>query len=374
MPDPLAVSPQADPTETARLRRVDRVIGELRRGTPVVIHGHGRAVLAAAAETAAFDGLGTLRAVSAQAPELVVTARRAAHLGVAGDGEVVALGGPALAQADILALADPANPAPTDQVAALRARAGGPLATAALRATKFARLLPAALLAHLDTSDPAAWAHGRDLLGVAAADIASYRASVARSLGEVASARVPLAAAETTRIHAFRPADGGIEHLAIQIGEPAPDAPVLTRLHSECFTGDLLGSLRCDCGDQLRGAIDTIAEAGAGVLLYLAQEGRGIGLVNKLRAYRLQDCGADTLAANEALGFDADERIYEPAAAMLNALGFARIRLLTNNPDKVSALTRWGIEVAERVPHRFPENPHSADYIATKAKRFGHLY
>jgi GTP cyclohydrolase II len=148
---------------------------------------------------------------------------------------------------------------------------------------------------------------------------------------------------------------------------------VLTRLHSECFTGDLLGSLRCDCGDQLRGAIAEIARAGSGVLLYLAQEGRGIGLVNKLRAYQLQDAGFDTVDANEQLGFDADERVYLPAAEMLRQLGISRVRLLTNNPEKVAALTRCGIAVVERVPHIFPANDHNERYLRTKASRSGHL-
>ncbi len=175
-------------------------------------------------------------------------------------------------------------------------------------------------------------------------------------------------------IVAFRPSDGGVEHLAVIIGTPAPDQAVLARLHSECFTGDLLGSLRCDCGEQLRGAIAAIVEAGAGVLLYLAQEGRGIGLVNKLRSYQLQDRGADTLEANQQLGFDADERIYLPAAEMLRGLGFRRVRLMTDNPDKVAALTRCGIAVEERVAHAFPSNGHNEFYLATKARRFGHLF
>ncbi|MDJ0982732.1 MAG: GTP cyclohydrolase II, partial [Kiloniellales bacterium] len=158
------------------------------------------------------------------------------------------------------------------------------------------------------------------------------------------------------------------------IGTLAPDAPALVRLHSECLTGDLLGSLRCDCGDQLRGAIKTISEAGSGVLLYLAQEGRGIGLANKLRAYGLQDRGADTLEANEQLGFDPDERVFVPAASILRMLGIARIRLLTNNPEKERAMARLGIEVAERVPLVIPANPHNADYLDTKARRFGHQF
>ena len=160
----------------------------------------------------------------------------------------------------------------------------------------------------------------------------SYEETAARNLQQVAQARVPLEGAENARILAWRPSDGGKEHLAIVVGEIDPTEPVLIRLHSECFTGDLLGSLRCDCGVQLRGAIAEIAKQGSGVLLYLAQEGRGIGLVNKLRAYELQDDGFDTIDANEQLGFDADERIYAPAATMLARMGIKRVRLMTNNP------------------------------------------
>jgi GTP cyclohydrolase II len=183
---------------------------------------------------------------------------------------------------------------------------------------------------------------------------------------------VPLADAEDARIVAFRPRDGGGEHLAILIGRPADNLPPLVRLHSQCFTGDLLGSLRCDCGDQLRGAIREIAAGGGGVVLYLAQEGRDIGLVNKLRAYELQDRGLDTFDANEALGFDADERLFLPAAEMLRQLGIERIRLLTNNPDKMQALEAAGIAVIERVAHAFPANGHNERYLSAKA-RSGHL-
>ena len=245
---------------------------------------------------------------------------------------------------------------------------GGALAAVAL--AKLASLLPAALVLRAGTDDIAAAERRGDIALIDAAVVYKRDAATA-GLERVAEARVPLADAENARLIAFRPRDGGLEHLAILIGAPDPAAPVLVRLHSECFTGDLLASLRCDCGDQLRGGIAAIAQAGGGALLYLAQEGRGIGLVNKLRAYRLQDAGFDTLDANEQLGFDADERVYLPAAEMLRQLGFGSVRLLTNNPDKVAALERYGIRVAERVPHVFPSNGHNARYLLTKATRSG---
>ncbi|TAN59171.1 MAG: GTP cyclohydrolase II, partial [Rhodospirillales bacterium] len=248
-------------------------------------------------------------------------------------------------------------------------------AGAAIRLVKLARLLPAALMAPLSRDVQAeALARRNDLLTVRVSDVLAYPEAAARSMRPVAWARVPLESELETRIQAFRPADGGIEHLAILIGAPDPAGPVLVRLHSECFTGDLLGSLRCDCGDQLRGAIAEIAKAGGGLLLYLAQEGRGIGLVNKLRAYQLQDNGFDTLDANGQLGFEEDERVYLPAAEMLRQLGFTRVRLLTNNPQKMDSLARYGIEVTERVPHVFPSNGHNEFYLRTKADKGGHLF
>jgi GTP cyclohydrolase II len=198
--------------------------------------------------------------------------------------------------------------------------------------------------------------------------------NAANSLTQVSQARVPLENAEDAQVIAFRPRDGGIEHLAIIIGKVDPLKPVLVRLHSECFTGDLVGSLRCDCGSQLRGAIAEMSKAGSGILLYLAQEGRGIGLVNKLRAYQLQDSGFDTVDANLQLGFDADERNYLPAAQMLQMLGIHKVRLMTNNPAKVDSLQRCGIEVSERVPHSYPSNKHNDQYLRVKAKKSGHLF
>jgi GTP cyclohydrolase II len=246
------------------------------------------------------------------------------------------------------------------------------LASAALILAKLARLLPAVLAAPLA---PAAEDRVRQLslFSVPAADLMSYPAASAVGLRQIASARVPLENAADARVIAFRTEGAAIEHLAIMVGQPEEAEAPLVRIHSECFTGDLLGSLRCDCGLQLRGAIARMAEEGAGVLLYLAQEGRNIGLVNKLRAYSLQDRGLDTLDANRALGWGADERNFLIAATMLQALGLQRVRLLTNNPDKLSALAECGVEVVGREAHAFAPNGVNDYYLATKAERFGHL-
>ena len=209
-------------------------------------------------------------------------------------------------------------------------------------------------------------------LAVRATDVAAYRPTSGLRL--VTRARLPLDGAPDTEVVAFRPQSGGLEHLALRIGQPDHHAPVLIRLHSACLTGDLLGSLKCDCGPQLHAAIATIAaNPGGGILLYLQQEGRGIGLINKLRAYALQDQGFDTVDANLRLGFEEDERDFALAAKMLDLLGVASVRLLTNNPAKVAGLEAGGITVTERITHAMPANPHNAHYLATKRDRSGHI-
>jgi GTP cyclohydrolase II len=308
---------------------------------------------------------------------VLLTGRRAVVLGLmesGGDPVAVTLAEPPTPDA-VSRLADPCLDldGPLPAIAAVTPLRSNSAAAAAVTLAKLARLLPAALVVDLPHDfDPGQG--DPPTLGLQARDILDYQIAAARSLRKVSEARVPLSGAEDTRIIAFRPSDGGTEHLAIIVGTPDPDQPTLARLHSECFTGDLLGSLRCDCGDQLRGAIEAIARQGSGVLLYLAQEGRGIGLVNKLRAYQLQDQGFDTLDANGQLGFDDDERIYLPAAEILRLLGLSKVRLLTNNPLKVEALARHGIQVVERVPHVYEPNPHNLRYLETKARKGGHLF
>lgn len=362
--------PKPEPAASPSLIAVDRAVSELRRGGLVLVERGDRALVMAAAEAICGERLAQLVGAAGGPAFLALTGRRAGVLGLVEDESgvyrITARGN--FDTETIAWLADPgAASLPPPDFAALRAERVEGLEEAAVALAKLARLLPAAI---------AAYAVGRpaEAMAVTAADILTYQDTAARSLRQVSQARVPLEGAENARIVAFRPSDGGIEHLAIVIGDPDPDQPVLARLHSECFTGDLLGSLRCDCGDQLRGAIAEIAQRGSGVLLYLAQEGRGIGLVNKLRAYQLQDSGFDTLDANLQLGFDDDERIYLPAAQMLLLLGIGRVRLMTNNPGKVDSLARHGIEVTERVPHVFPSNDHNQGYLRTKATRSGHLF
>lgn len=379
-----ASAPDALPVQTEgerRLRHVHRAVAELRRGAPVLVVGPDGAFLVAAAELSGIATLARLGTLAAQPAQLLLAPTRAAAVlqrPAPGGADVPAVAlrlPPGVTPALLRALADPtAAPAPLrPERAPLPPE--GPAATA-IRLAKLARLLPAVLFAPAaEEGDWAGFAARHDLVAVPGPDVLAYPEIVAATLTRVAEARVPTEDSREMRIIAFRPADGGTEHLAMVVGDPWSAAePPLVRLHSECFTGDLLGSLRCDCGPQLRGALARMGEEGAGVLLYLAQEGRGIGLVNKLRAYQLQDEGADTLDANTRLGYGADERNFLIAAAMLRELGIERVRVLTNNPDKVAALAACGIAVADRVPHRYPANEHNDRYLQTKAERFGHLF
>ena len=358
----------------SRLRAVQRAAGDLKRGVPVILGGPAPLVVMAA-ETASASGLAAFREIAREPGALLLAPVRAAavlHRPIEHAAPAVALrlldGEPDLAR--LRALADPT----------LEQMIGEPPATApvpsqaaaALALAKLARLLPAMLAAGV-TAEAMDRAAGQGLLFTEAADVLAYPSEMAAGLVRVAEARVPLAAAGDVRVVAFRAPETAIEHLAVLVGEPETAAAPLVRIHSECFTGDLLGSLRCDCGPQLHGALARMADEGAGVLLYLAQEGRGIGLANKLRAYALQDRGMDTLDANRALGWGADERDFLIAATMLRELGIGRVRLLTNNPDKIAALDARGIEVAGRVSHIYAPNGVNDRYLETKARLFGHL-
>ena len=232
-------------------------------------------------------------------------------------------------------------------------------AKAALKLARLAGILPAFFV----TVD------GDSEARVSADEVDAYDDAV--HLAIATRARLPVSASETAEIVAFRSPDEPREHVALIIGKRDSSPPVV-RLHSECLTGDVLGSLKCDCGPQLHEALHQIADSTWGVLLYLRQEGRGIGLINKLRAYALQDQGFDTVDANVRLGFAIDARDFSVAARMLDLLGIGGVRLLTNNPNKVAGLEKAGIKVTERLPIILPANPHNEQYLATKRDRTGH--
>lgn len=345
----------------------ERAIDALKRGRPVVVTGGKAPItvlgieLADAGTLAAFDPGGAAR--------ILITDKRAAFLGLgnqraaAGMQAVLIERSPWLDLDVAKAIAEPVQDLATPMKGPFRTLPPGGNAEAAATAlaiAKHAGLLPALFMIE---------GAGPSLDRVSIGEIAAFAAPA--QLRQVSRAKLPIKVEAHSEVVAFR-APGGPEHLALLIGDPYAGVP-LVRLHSACLTGDLLGSLKCDCGDQLHAALEAIAASGGGVLLYLQQEGRGIGLLNKLRAYALQDQGFDTVDANLRLGFEVDERDFALAAAMLKALGLTRVRLLTNNPAKVAGLEAAGIDVAERLPLKAGEGAHNEAYLATKRDRTGHI-
>ncbi|MGI8932419.1 MAG: GTP cyclohydrolase II [Sphingomicrobium sp.] len=297
--------------------------------------------------------------------ELLISGARAAALGLGNRREAADRDVPVriarcswLDREVAMSLADPARDIDRAPLGPLEALEPPAEADAALRLARLAGLLPSLWL--LDSANEVAMT-----LDAREVDTPPRATIVAR-------AGLPLDDMPSSQMIAFRDPANGEAHVALLIGAFGGKPP-LVRLHSECLTGDVFGSLKCDCGPQLKAALGILAAEGGGLLLYLRQEGRGIGLANKLRAYALQDRGLDTVDANRRLGFEDDERDYGMAAAMLRALGINEVRLLTNNPAKVAGLAHEGIHVAERIAHHMPANPHNADYLSTKQSRSGHL-
>lgn len=349
------------------IERLARARSDLRMGVPVVL-SEGYIILAA--ETLTQDRFDHLKTLAAH-PVLTITGWRAQTLKAAAyDGDVARIILPSGATTTwVNAIADPADDLAHPMKGPLKAMRDGPAGPhrSAIALIKTARLLPAAVIAEID--EPQKFANKNNLTLLSAKAITSDMSP----LNRVIHAQMPLDVSDAGRLHIFRPDDGGEEHYAIEIGHPDRGKPVLTRLHSACFTGDVLGSLKCDCGPQLRGAMTQMGNEGAGILLYLNQEGRGIGLANKMRAYSLQDQGFDTVEANHRLGFEDDERDFRIGADILKQMGFKQIRLLTNNPNKVAKLESCGLDVTERVALKVGENTFNATYLATKASKSGHF-
>ncbi len=351
---------------------IARMRADLRMGVPILLSSGTSVWMAAAVETLSVDRLQRLREYSSNL-QLAITERRAKTLSArVYDRDLARVAVPDAADMGWLrSVADPVDD--------LQCPLKGPFVSIrggdnephrlVLMICKQARLLPAAVLLQItaDAADQLPYLHRLSLEALGPC----LRKSSPLAL--VSAANVPLDVAKHSKVHVFRPGDGGTEHYAIEIGSPLRSEPVLSRLHSACFTGDIIGSLKCDCGPQLRAAMCQIAENGGGVLLYMNQEGRGIGLANKMRAYALQSQGFDTVEANHRLGFEDDERDFLLGAEILKSLGFNAVRLMTNNPKKVERMNAAGVTVVERVPLNVGHNPLNKDYLATKAKKSGHL-
>jgi GTP cyclohydrolase II len=341
---------------------VERALSEFRSGRPVLITSASDAITALPVDGMTEAMLAAFRLLSRPVrPFLLVTARRARAMGVEASGPT------GIALPDFCSAGEIFSLATATQISCqfefVPAGAGG---GAAIRLAKHAQRLPALLIgagnsAALRTCEP-------PLMAVPAEAVAQYASAAALSFA--AEARIPLSGF-SARFVVFRDGSGGTP-IAVVAGSPDLTQPVAVRLHSACLTGDVFGSRRCDCGDQLRLALTQLAQHGGGIVLYLEQEGRGLGLANKIRTYRLQDGGLDTVDANSVLGFDDDERDYGIAVRMLQMLGCTRVRLMTNNPNKLDGLYRAGIDVCGRVPLHAPINADNRRYLAAKATRSGH--
>ena len=344
---------------------VSRGVSEFHARRPVLIASEGETLLALPVEGLDPERLAAFIALCAPAmSRLVVTNRRALALGMTATTPV-ALGLTGELSVDmILALV-----ASVKIDCSVNGKAASPAATAAVELVKLSQGLPAVLIADVEAGS--AIASDRNIVTVEAKAVVNFDDEIVRSLTIASKASVPLNSGSRANFVVFRDAMGGSQ-TAIVVGEPDFARPVLVRLHSACLTGDVFGSRRCDCGDQLNLAIKRLEEVGGGVVLYLAQEGRGLGLANKMRTYQMQDNGLDTVDANTTLGFDDDEREYGVAARMLQLLDCKRVVLLTNNPAKLDGLAKSGIEIAGRMPLEAPINSDNRRYLTAKAVRAGH--
>jgi GTP cyclohydrolase II len=337
----------------------ERAVSELRAGRPIVLNEGDRRLLVFPAEHLDAASAEALEKLAPGKTNLILSAQRLRRLGV----ERKAPGLIALPKIDLeriaglLAQEDARIDAPV--------KTPGPAEEAALDLLRLAHLLPGAVLAPLEKPAP-------ELLEVSGCDIRAFRARKILSLHLVGRAPVPLEGAPNSEIAVFRGGEGLRDQAAVIVGKPDLSGPVHVRLHSACLTGDLFGSLKCDCGDQLRHTARFMAENGGGVILYLDQEGRGNGLANKIRAYRLQARGHDTYDADEILGFGLDQRRFGYAARMLDLLGVTRVRLMTNNPAKIEALRASGLDVTDQRIQGRP-TPQNIHYLATKRDRAGHF-
>jgi len=350
-----------------------RARADLRLGVPIVLAGSKIDVVVAAVDVLRQSRLDQLKSIDEKS-FVLITARRAETLKCpVYDGNFARLEiGQTPKVSSLKAIADPSLDLKNPLKGPLNVIRERPLnlENNALLLLKSAQLLPAAIISQVNNGE--AFAKKYNLTYLQTKQLTETAISPT-SIADAITAEIPTARAENTRFHIFRPNISGEEHYAMEIGRINRDQPTLVRIHSACFTGDVLGSLKCDCGPQLHAATKIMNDHGNGILIYLNQEGRGIGLANKIRAYSLQDQGFDTVEANHRLGFEDDERNFQLAAAILKAMRISNIKLITNNPSKISTMTKYDINVAERIPLKVGQNKNNLRYLETKAKKSGHL-
>ena len=364
--------------------KIERAISELRRGGKIVISDPNSrySVLLVASELIQKDTVQDLSERALSRPTIILSNNRCNAIGIQiTDQSCSILIDKDWSLHDILSLCMPLTGHKIPIINGVIAESNESIVFYCLLILRQSRLLPAGLMSIVSNIAPEninQWAFNNNLIHINISDIKYYEQNTAESLVISVKAKVPIAETENCEIIIFRPKDGGDEHFCLVFGKTRQidtelEHNTLVRVHSQCITGDVLDSLKCDCGQQLKQSIKIMAQANEGVLIYLAQEGRDIGLLNKLRAYSLQETGMDTVEANEDLGFNDDERLYYPVKEMLSQLKITKVKLITNNPRKVENLTKLGINVTERIPIKINPNKYNKKYLDTKSKKSGHI-
>ena len=370
--------------DTTLTLKIERAISELRRGSKIVIPdpNSGSSVLLMASELIQEGTLQELSERTLSSPNIILSNNRCNAIGInVASKSCSVLIDKNWTLHDILSLCMPLTGHKIPIINGAIAESNKSIVFYCLLILRQSRLLPAGLMSIISNVEPEninQWAFNNNLIHVNINDIKYYEQNTAESLVMSVKARVPIAETENCEVIIFRPKDGGDEHFCLVFGKTRQidkkfEHNTLVRVHSQCITGDILDSLKCDCGQQLKQSIKIMADADEGVLIYLAQEGRDIGLLNKLRAYSLQETGMDTVEANEDLGFNDDERLYYPVRQMLLQLNITKVRLITNNPKKVENLSKLGINVTERIPIKINPNKYNKKYLETKSKKSGHI-
>ena len=364
--------------------KIERAISELRRGGKIVISDPNSrySVLLVASELIQKNTVQELSERALSRPNIILSNNRCNAIGIEiTDRSCSILIDKDWSLHDILSLCMPLTGHKIPIINGVIAESNESIVFYCLLILRQSRLLPAGLMSIVSNVAPEninQWAFNNNLIHINISDIKYYEQNTAESLVMSVKAKVPIAETENCEIIIFRPKDGGDEHFCLVFGKTRQidtelEHNTLVRVHSQCITGDVLDSLKCDCGQQLKQSIKIMAQANEGVLIYLAQEGRDIGLLNKLRAYSLQETGMDTVEANEDLGFNDDERLYYPVKEMLSQLKITKVKLITNNPRKVENLTKLGINVTERIPIKINPNKYNKKYLDTKSKKSGHI-